>query len=1080
MERKEMVTQFSFFRRYLLMYPGLSGMLQNILRSVVARTLLMSMILVLSSLICQGQNDITISLAIPPPYTPKIIDYFSQPNKVMLTIKNNTERTVDAYMNALVTDNGKISVSSDPKFRKKLTLQPYGVFRLNQTNYTQVIDEDHLLYNGISKKELVEGRIPENEYSLCISAFDAKNNLLSGEEMGCVTFTIRAVEPPATIRPECGINIKEMAPQNLLLSWTIPVGAPAITDFTVKIIEVYPTDKNLFEAMLSPSHQVFFEKKTNINSCLLGPADPALIIDKRYAFAVIASDPNKVITFNNNGMSNVCDFTYGGAGTGEIIPDKTGLVEIQLLEPADSIQNTTPSFKWQPKTELRNATYSLNIVEQLDGQNPMEALTNNKPLWTVTGIKELYTRYPFGKPALDSNKTYVWTVEATGQDGKTKGKGGAKGLTLGGTVTQLTLQCMCAFPMNPPPTTFYKCQHDIAFGMQQFPFLATCPSNAFWRDELGNDNPATGLMFISPAALSCGVHQFAYLLKKKSDNSIICYQKYTVYIFPDYITIKNTGTGETVDNLPGSPPLNFCTGDFGELAIPSCSTFPVTWHYRQGGPWLTWCPPGSPCTDNPIATNQLNVGPCNSYDINGDAYVLREYRATLTAPAGFGPWPCSNIQTIKAKIYCKTQCGSFAVSSTTHPLISQVNSNTWKVCSSRNPTDPIPYPIGIDVIVSGFTGHILRWVPGTGTNQYHNLIYGPGSTNPFTVTYEVHIQNGPCDSLVCLVNIIVYDRFDPLIENKKDWVCPNKEDDELCISNPAGLPTGATIQWEYQTNCLGIPANWHHYLLFGGNGNCQNTNLIGDQNPYYNHTILPLSNPVISNSLCWQVKITPPPGSPCTWVTTSPVPTSFHGKINLIIKPGKPNLSVNPNPVPPPCCPANFTLTATPNGVTPGTPGYSWMWYKDNVPVTSIIPDMSGRTYTASAPGDYFVVVYNMNLCDTAKSDVVHLKCCSVKVSLDAPCCVDGVTPVTITVHSSSDCGHQITSLNISGCDGFSFNFTNPPPALVVPINPYPSYPAPVPPCPSDREWKYTVTVTDIKGCKGVESVIIKTCPPAK
>ncbi|TRZ71322.1 MAG: hypothetical protein D4R97_06880 [Bacteroidetes bacterium] len=1055
MESKKMITKFSFLRKHLPMCSGL-----------------LIMVFLVTSFVTRGQNDITVSLSVAPPYTPKIFDYFSQQNKTMLTVKNNTGRTIDAYMQVSVTDNAAITASSDPGFRRKLTLEPYGIFRMNQTNYDQIINTDHIIYKGITKQQVAEGNIPEGEYSICISAFDAKNYLISGEDLGCFSFTIKAVEPPVAIRPECGTNIKEMTPQNVLFSWTIPAGAPAITDYTVKIIEVYPSDKNLVEAMMSPSHQVFFEKKMNANSCLLGPADPALITGKRYAFAVIASDPNKVITFNNNGLSDVCDFTYGGGGIGEIIPDKTGLVEIQLLEPTDSIQNTTPPFKWQPKTDIKNSTYSLKIVELLDGQVPIEALERNKPLWTVSGIKELYTRYPFGKPALDSNKTYVWTVEAIGKDGSTKGKGGAKGFTLVG-ATAVTFECLCGIEITEPPTIFYKCQHDGSFDMQPYGFfISNCHNyGKYWRNENNFDKPSTGIWSINPDTLTCGIHVFHYIIKNNSDNTVYCSEPYTVYIYPDYITIKNTVTGEIVDNLPSSPPLNFCTGDFGELAIPSCSTFPVTWGFRDNsGPFQTWCGSSlSPCTDNPIATNQLNVSSCPNHDGNGDSYLSRIYQAAMTAPAGFVLWPCSQIQKITTKIYCKSQCGTFTVASSTgHTLIPTTDPNTWKVCSATTSGGAAVYPIGIHVHVAGYTGHVTSWDPGTGNDDYYNAIYDPGSTNPYTVTYKVHIKNGQCEEVICSVNFIVWDPYIPAIDNKKDWVCPNKEDDVLCISN-TGFPAGGTIQWQYQINCTGA---WHS--TYGpGNGNCQNTNLIGNNNPYYSP---PIVYPSLSSSLCWRAVFVPPSNDACAGNTNSTVPpAAFHGLINLCIKPGIPHITVNPPP--PQCCGTVYTFTATPPST--GTAGWSWMWYKDGVPLTGILPDMTGRTFTATEPGDYYVVVYNKNLCDNTKSNVIHLTCCSVNVKLDAPCCVDGITPVSITVYSSSTCGNQIKSLTITGCDGFSFSFANPPPALVVPINPYPSYPAPTPACPSDREWLYTVTVKDnmVPPCIGTASIIIKTCP---
>lgn len=265
---------------------------------------------IFSSLSYGQGSPVQISVTVSPPYTPKIIDYFKQSNKIILTIRNTTGDRIDAYMQIKVSDNSGMTVSSDPAFREKLTMEPYGIFRMNQTNYGRVVNQDHLLFKGITKQEIIEGRISENEYTICISAYDAKNNLLSGEEEGCFSFMIKAVEPPAIIQPECNSNIPASAPQFVNFSWTVPVGAPQNTEYTIKIIEILPYDKNLNEAILSPSHPVFFEKRVNVTSCLLGAADPALIPGKKYAFEITADDPGKEIKFDNNGMSLPCSFNY--------------------------------------------------------------------------------------------------------------------------------------------------------------------------------------------------------------------------------------------------------------------------------------------------------------------------------------------------------------------------------------------------------------------------------------------------------------------------------------------------------------------------------------------------------------------------------------------------------------------------------------------------------------------------------------------------------------------------------------------------------------------------------------------------
>jgi len=210
------------------------------------------------------------------------------------------------------------------------------------------------------------------------------------------------------------------------------------------------------------------------------------------------------------------------------------LAEIQLLEPADTIKNTTPSFKWQPRTELKNATYSLKIVELKSGQVPIEAISKNQPVWTVSGIKELSTRYPIGKPALDSSKTYVWTVEAKGTDGAIKGEAAPKWLKIEKVTLGVYPNCLCGIFLTEPQTIFCKSQHDASFAMQPYQyFIDNCRDyGSYWRDDKNNLVAGTGPFGITPKDLTLGIHIYQYMIKNTKTNDIYCSQKYSVFIFP--------------------------------------------------------------------------------------------------------------------------------------------------------------------------------------------------------------------------------------------------------------------------------------------------------------------------------------------------------------------------------------------------------------------------------------------------------------------------------------------------------------------------------------------------------------------
>jgi len=318
-----MIKQFTFFRKQIHGRGMLSHMSGTIRIAVAIRNLLLLFIMLTLAALVKGQDPIDLKLSVLPPYnTSKILNYFDTPYKMILTIRNTTLSTIDAYIDVKITDNAGITVSTDKNYRKKLTLARGEKFTLNQANYNQIINTDHLVYKGITKDQILQGIIPENDYMICIAAYDLKNSLLSAEEPGgCVTVPINAVSPPEIILPGCNEIIQSTVPQNILFSWSMPVGALPTTKYTLKIVELLANQVPM-EAI--KRNLVIFEKSINVTTYLLSNADPILLPGKTYAFAVKATEPGGKINFRNEGMSEVCSFRLLAAGSTSKLTPPTG------------------------------------------------------------------------------------------------------------------------------------------------------------------------------------------------------------------------------------------------------------------------------------------------------------------------------------------------------------------------------------------------------------------------------------------------------------------------------------------------------------------------------------------------------------------------------------------------------------------------------------------------------------------------------------------------------------------------------------------------------------------------------------
>lgn len=102
----------------------------------------------------------------------------------------------------------------------------------------------------------------------------------------------------------------------------------------------------------------------------------------------------------------------------ECVPFSVEPLSPPLLHmPSDktTLQEQNPNFTWMPPTPVMmfdNLTYDLILAEIYTGQQPVEAIQNNNPVYFKTGIRSNTEIYPSTYTKLDTGKVYAWMVVA--------------------------------------------------------------------------------------------------------------------------------------------------------------------------------------------------------------------------------------------------------------------------------------------------------------------------------------------------------------------------------------------------------------------------------------------------------------------------------------------------------------------------------------------------------------------------------------------------------------------------------------------------------------------------------------------
>ena len=263
---------------------------------------------------------ITPIVTVVPPYGNKLSDYTSQPNKIAVILSPGSQdaNKLSLYIEGSITSlNGDIQIYTRPghKPAHPITVSRTGdlflPYQLTYPEIRDIFDENWLMYKGITRQQVATDGLPEGTYRICIKVFNYNDNRLMSNEACSNTFNAASVDAPQIIQPMHQSQIQFMPVQSLVFSWTPPPGAPANTQYKLRIVEVDKNNSvNPMDALRSIGYPKFFETTVTGTTYLYSAANPVLTPGKQYAFIVVADDPSKRTRFRNMGASQMHVFTY--------------------------------------------------------------------------------------------------------------------------------------------------------------------------------------------------------------------------------------------------------------------------------------------------------------------------------------------------------------------------------------------------------------------------------------------------------------------------------------------------------------------------------------------------------------------------------------------------------------------------------------------------------------------------------------------------------------------------------------------------------------------------------------------------
>ncbi|MCD9017600.1 fibronectin type III domain-containing protein [Parachryseolinea silvisoli] len=262
---------------------------------------------------------VQVSTQIAPPFSPYLSDYSAadaQRFMVNFLLKDPTLPEYRCKLRLTIEGVG-ITIRTKQSFVPQPLVLPGGGIPLQV--YGEELEEyfnpNNLDFAGFSKAQYTKGaKLPDGVYRFTVEVLDYNRGTVVSNKGTAVAFIILN-DPPLLNMPRTDTKVRILDPTNIPFTWTPRhTGSPNAaftTEYIFRLVEIWPVTRNPYDAFLS--QQPLYEITTNATQIVYGPAEPALIPGRKYAWQVQAKDVEGRDLFKNQGKSEVFVFQFGDA-----------------------------------------------------------------------------------------------------------------------------------------------------------------------------------------------------------------------------------------------------------------------------------------------------------------------------------------------------------------------------------------------------------------------------------------------------------------------------------------------------------------------------------------------------------------------------------------------------------------------------------------------------------------------------------------------------------------------------------------------------------------------------------------------
>lgn len=337
-----------------------------------------------------------------------------------VSLKDDSSNNLSVYLSiSLISDS--LTILSNSK-KSYFNLNTEDTIKIKSKHIAKLFADTNTTSSGhLASIFNTTKLLPEGNYELCIHVNDSSSNKLINES--CNNFTVKKYDAPTLNSTSCNQVLPLLSPLNISLNWDKATfnnsDTNILSQVTLLKVKIDSFNLSFEDALLKNYIDTVFQSdwlKTT-NSFIYDQNQPELDSNERFLFTVQNKHLIYPKLFNNEGISETCNFYYGYPINGTI----------SLARLADNAQLSSNSsniyFDWSgPNNDLtaldQKLKYKITIKEVNDNQTPEDAMLNNT-IWeqelTNSSSNGLGSGYLLSQQPEHSTK-YVWMVESISED----------------------------------------------------------------------------------------------------------------------------------------------------------------------------------------------------------------------------------------------------------------------------------------------------------------------------------------------------------------------------------------------------------------------------------------------------------------------------------------------------------------------------------------------------------------------------------------------------------------------------------------------------------------------------------------